>query len=337
MPNQRNSSIELLRIVAILLIVAMHGVARSIEAPDMTSRLSVVAINSVSNMGVTLFILISGYFGIRFSPSKLIRLWTMMLVYSLAILACEIATGHTTLTIGNLYAALTPVTSVRWWFMTCYVVLFCLSPFVNAIVTTLTQRQMQWLLGVMAFFFILSPTFLQHTITNDSWGKGLPNFLLAYLLGQYLRCYGAPLWLRRHGLTVFAGCVLLLFSVSSAATLITHKTQLLLCRDNDFFIVLGAVALFVFMSGLTFHNRFVNWAATFAFPLYLLNLPIIALLYPQYTLPGTPPCQPLLGGAYLLTLIEVVAVAVAVELVRRLLFDRAVAGLGRWADNKWTR
>lgn len=334
-PARRNSSVELLRLAAILLIVAMHGVARSVEAPGMASRLGVVAINSVANMGVTAFILISGFFGLRFRPSKLVALWAMMVVYALAALACDSGLRHEPLTAATVYAAVTPVTSVRWWFMTCYVVLFCLSPFVNAITATLPRRRLEALLAVLAFFLILSPTFLQHTITNDSWGKGLPNFLLAYLLGQYLRRYGAPSWLRRHALKVFAACVALLFGLSAAATVATGKTQLLLCRDNNLFVVLGAVALFTAMAGRTFHSRAVNRAATFAFPLYLANLPLIALLAPFYTLPGAAPFQPILWGRYAAAMVAVVALAVAFELVRRLLLDRLVERVGRRADRLW--
>ena len=72
MANRRNSSRKQLKIVAILLIVMMHSAGYGIASADTGTRIGVIAINSVGNMGVTIFILISGYFGIHFRPSKLI-------------------------------------------------------------------------------------------------------------------------------------------------------------------------------------------------------------------------------------------------------------------------
>ena len=332
MANLRNSSIELLRIVAILLIVMMHSAGYGIASADTGTRIGVIAINSAGNMGVTIFILISGYFGIHFRPSKLIKLWAMMLVYSVGIFIFDIIQGNIDFSAGGLYKAVTPVTSVKWWFMTCYIILFCLSPLVNRIVNTLTQSEMLWLLGVLAFFFVISPTILRHTITDDNFGKGLPNFFLAYLIGQYIRKYELPEKVERHATTIFVVCVLLLFGISSGLTFSGEETQPLLCRDNDLFIIVGAISLFIAFKNKLFHNRTVNYCAGFAFPIYLINIPILKMLHTQYTFSGNR----IEWAAYIASFIEIVAIAVVAELVRRVIFDKPVEWAGRIADKKFT-
>ena len=123
--KQRQSNFEVLRIVAILLIVAMHAVGCVLTTTNEWNRLGLTAVNAIGNMGVSIFMLISGYFGIHFRWSKLLTLWLIALFYSF------IATGADWL-LGSepggamLYDALTPVTSRRWWFLTCYFVIFCL-------------------------------------------------------------------------------------------------------------------------------------------------------------------------------------------------------------------
>ncbi|MBR6606437.1 MAG: acyltransferase family protein [Prevotella sp.] len=76
---QRQTNYELLRIIAILLISLMHGIRSAYGSPNILNSVSFVAINAIGNMGVTIFILISGYFGIRFRLSKLFTLWAIVL------------------------------------------------------------------------------------------------------------------------------------------------------------------------------------------------------------------------------------------------------------------
>lgn len=64
----KNSSLELLRIFSIIGIVCMHSLAPIWTNPRFIPLSA--AENSIFNIGVTCFILISGYFGIRFSIRK---------------------------------------------------------------------------------------------------------------------------------------------------------------------------------------------------------------------------------------------------------------------------
>ena len=73
----RNSSIELLRIVCLVMIFWMHaadsGVANGIGAwID-------IAVAVVGNIGVSCFILISGYYGIHLDVKKMMHLECMLL------------------------------------------------------------------------------------------------------------------------------------------------------------------------------------------------------------------------------------------------------------------
>ncbi len=61
--TSRNSSIELFRILCLFLIFWMHG-AGSFSGGGINGWLAIAA-DSVGNIGVSCFILISGYFGIR--------------------------------------------------------------------------------------------------------------------------------------------------------------------------------------------------------------------------------------------------------------------------------
>lgn len=79
----RNSNIELLRIVCILMIITMHvfGLFRDIEDPIIVH--SNVFINSFCNIAVTSFVLISGYYGVRTDYKKLLKYNVTITIYSI--------------------------------------------------------------------------------------------------------------------------------------------------------------------------------------------------------------------------------------------------------------
>lgn len=78
----RNSNFELLRIICIFGIISMHSFGAFLHTAIGASRFYGTLINSVFNMGVSCFMLISGYFGIRFSVRKFVTLETTFIFYA---------------------------------------------------------------------------------------------------------------------------------------------------------------------------------------------------------------------------------------------------------------
>ena len=324
----RQSNFEVLRIVAIVLIVAMHAVGCLLGTTNEWNRLGLTAVNAIGNMGVTTFMLISGYFGIHFRWSKLLTLWLIALFYSFIATAADWLLGAEA-SGALLYGALTPVTSRRWWFLTYYLIIFCLSPVLSRMMDLLSRRQLEWLLGVLICCFILSPTLLQHPLTGDAEGKGLANLLTAYLAGQYVGRYGFPDWLRRHCGKVLVGCFVLAFAGSFAAGCIRPAATIVLCKDNNVLMALGALSALCLTAQHPTSNAAANWLGGFAFPLYLSNWAVLRLLQPHYAGHTDEIC---IWGYLAAALLATLVAAWALESLRRLLLDRWTDRLGRWAD-----
>jgi hypothetical protein len=164
----------------------MHAVGCLLGTTNEWNRLGLTAVNAIGNMGVTTFMLISGYFGIHFRWSKLFTLWLITLFYSFIATGADLLLGAEP-SAQLVYRALTPVTSLRWWFLSYYLIIFCLSPVLNRLFVVLSQREVEWMLGMLICCFILCPTLLQHPLTGDAEGKGLANLLTAYLVGGFFR------------------------------------------------------------------------------------------------------------------------------------------------------
>ena len=75
--------------IAIFLIATMHAMGQVFDTTSLINRELIVFINSFANTGVSLFILISGYFGIKFKKERLFGIIGIVLFYSLLAFATD--------------------------------------------------------------------------------------------------------------------------------------------------------------------------------------------------------------------------------------------------------
>ena len=140
----RNSSIELLRVIAMLLIVTQHSVVHSICNPS-TAPLSVpmlfatmLGADTTGSIGVLLFFGISAWFlcndGNPSVRSALKRIWLVereMLFYAWGILLLRIILGHTPPNASLVVYSLFPGITGLWWYMTAYIIFLAFYPFLT--------------------------------------------------------------------------------------------------------------------------------------------------------------------------------------------------------------
>jgi len=217
MDATRHSGLECLRIISIILIVSMHILGNTFHTGNWLNKEFILFINTLGNTGVTLFILISGYFGIRFNTHKFFKMLVVVWFYSIVSYLIETIWLHTPHTWTGLASSLLPILSKKYWFMTCYVVLYCFSPYLNRLVHNLSQKSYKQLLLLWGFFFVFAPTILFFEIQNDT-GKGIINVTLAYLIGQYLKTYGLPENMKRHSREILSGSLAGIFILNTLLT-----------------------------------------------------------------------------------------------------------------------
>lgn len=328
----RQSNFELLRIISILLIVSMHILGNTFHTRNLLNRELILAVNTLGNTGVTLFILLSGYFGIRFNIRKLFKLIAAIWFYSVFSYILEVRCLQVPFTWAGLASSLVPVLSKKYWFMTCYVVLYCFSPYLNRLAAGLSRESFRRLLLIWGFFFAAAPTFLFFEIQNDT-GKGVINVILAYLIGQYIQTYGFPQKIKRHARKVLAGSLAAVFLFNSLLTAASGNIILRFARDNNLLIIIASVTLFYLFTLRRFSSRTVNYLAGYVFALYLLQGTLIRWLSPWYV-PHTDSNGLILYFAGALGII--CGVSISIEWVRRRLLGRIEDKLAGIAEKKLT-
>lgn len=183
----RNSAVELLRILAMGMIIlshaCYHGGYGDTYSPASINRLF-LQFGYLGNLGVDLFVLISGYFQCRieFRSRSLSKILSQVWFYSVVLYGvCCFGFGRSL----PLLDALLPTIFGTYWFVTAYVVLLLLSPYLNRLIHNLTKGQLNVMIGVMGLLWAVIPTLTKQSM----YGGALQEFVLLYCIGAWLRLY----------------------------------------------------------------------------------------------------------------------------------------------------
>lgn len=255
--KERDSGLELLRILALLLTFWMHG-ASSYRNNEVSAWLCII-IETIGNVGVPVFILISGYFGIRLKPKKMIQLDLMLIFYCWIGLALRFVWGDAADYGGEqILSYVFPVIGRNSWYFTCYFALAFLSPFLNAFVEKLDKADFKKLLITMLVIFSGITTFFFFDITQDG-GKGIVNMVLLYLIGRYIRLHADDVQIGKAKLWKWYAAILLVCAaLNGALYILTGTMQNRFARDNTLFTIGAAVCIFLIFKEIHFNSRIVN-------------------------------------------------------------------------------
>lgn len=153
--TQRSSNFEMLRILSIVLILLMHVFSQAQDGNMNSGNYYLgVVINSISNIGVSCFILISGYFGIDFKKFKFVQLIILTTFYSIFLYFVN----HGLLFNKELLNAILVVPLYKNWFIACYLILMLLAPHLNTYISAASKQSTEKLLISLFIAFSLLPT-----------------------------------------------------------------------------------------------------------------------------------------------------------------------------------
>lgn len=260
--SRRQANFELLRIIAMFMVVILHWNTHSRLLPDAGSKLGSAQITallteSLCIVAVNVYVLISGYFlsSASFSFRRVLRVLIQTLFYTVLIPPVLALFG--VLSWGevfnpyHIWNSIFPVQSGHYWFVSAYVILCLLSPFLNAGMEKLSKKQFEQVLGVLLLFFCIGKTLSIFQFATDRYGYDFGWFTVMYLTGGYLRKYGLPRFTGiRRGLLLYAGSALVIFASELVLLPLSGRIPALVYyasvpfHYNDLFCYLGAVGLF---------------------------------------------------------------------------------------------
>ena len=184
----RKSNFELLRIISILLITFHHlSMTYGLDSSNMYIRLWAQFFFIGGKIGVNCFVLIGAYFlyDRNFKIERVIKIHREVVIYGVVGLLVLLALNPETLTLKAILKAFFPILFDHYWFVTIYVALILIAPFLNIFIRSISFKQHTTIIVLCVFLFSIIPTFTTQTPYNDnlSW------FCFLYIIAAYLKKY----------------------------------------------------------------------------------------------------------------------------------------------------
>ena len=339
--TERQSNFELMRIIAMVLIVLYHTVRHGNWAdgglfyPDeITFNIVMLhAILPLGKLGVNLFVLVSGYFLITSTKStwpKAVRLWLEMLFYSVVLTLLFAVFDDYELTPRRVFIMLTPFICETWWFATAYLLMLLASPFINRLLNACDARtHLKLIIGMVVVWSVVPSLFNEYPQFSE-----LIWFLTLYVIAAFVRLHSGYFsgCAKRYlliGIGFYLAIVLLmvLIDITGFTTDIwgvDSYVDALHWHDN---ILVLAMSVFVFLAFVRTeirHSRVINAVAGTMFGVYLLHeFPLMRNylthdLFDLYDYTSSPT----LILHILMVVAVIMAVGIVVEYVRQTLMDR---------------
>ncbi len=284
MKIERNYGVDLLRILAMYMVVVLHvlgkgGILYSLEKMSISYEVAWF-LEICAYCAVNCYALISGYVGIksRFKLSSILLLWLQVAFYTVLITVAFKVFMPDVVSVKHIIRAFFPATFKQYWYFTAYVILFFIAPFINAGIQAMKKEYIKILLILMTILFSFIPLFTTKDYFMLENGYSSLWLIYLYVLGGYIGKYGMFNKLSKLGLlSMYFSSVVLTwgskFVIEYFSLNVVHGSRILVSYISPT-ILLSAISLLVLFSKLEVKGLFIKIVQIFSpatFGVYLIH------------------------------------------------------------------
>ena len=258
-----------------LLVLVVHANFLSLSEPTHLETIespiisfSRYLIQSLSIVCVNVFILISGYFGIRTNLKKISSLlyqvyfWIFFIHFILNVLHLEEN--------RNIGEWISSFLLFDYWFIRAYIILYIISPVLNTFIINSSPKKIS---NFLISFFLLQTVYCFYRDSFYQIGYSPISFIGLYVLARYIRLY-PPQWCLLNIKYDFVFYLLSAFLLSSIE-FIQNRFSIL----NTFYhygyshpiVIASSIFLFLAFSKIQFSNSTINFIGASSLAVYLFH------------------------------------------------------------------
>lgn len=261
----RLSNFELLRIICMILIVAHHFSVHSSFDSDISTFNYYLskALAIGGKIGVNAYVLISGYFMINstFKFKKLLKLILETAFYSSVIYIIFCIFGLLDFNLLLFIRHCRPIYKQHYWFMTYFVLLYILSPYLNKCLNNCSKKEFYILIAVLLFcqLDILG-------LNSIIFFNELVWFVTLYVIASFIKLYPNKY--------TNSNKIMIPFMIASFVVIILTRALTPLLYDTLTHIVCLAcsVSVFCVFKNINIKNcKFINVIASTTLGVYLIH------------------------------------------------------------------
>lgn len=260
--KERNSNLELYRIIVMLLIIAHHYVVNSglltsggpvISQPTSAKSLFLLLFGAWGKTGINCFVLITGYFMCKsqITFKKFMKLFLQVMFYRILITSIFWISSYEPFTVKRLIKTLIPIRTIGAGFTPAFLLFFLYIPFLNILINNMNEKQHVLLLSLVSFTYIFLGTlpFFDVTMNYVSW------FIILYFISSYIRMYPKKIF---ENTKLWGWASLLFIIIASLSVLVCTNLSIKLDRQLWYFFVQDSNTLLAVLVGLSSFLFFKN-------------------------------------------------------------------------------
>ena len=269
----RNSSIELYRILATFAVLIVHFNGwfvgdwplpeYDISNPTLF-RTGQLVFEALSIICVNMFVIISGYFGIKLKLSSIIKLYIYLALIYVPLYLIRFVSTHEFILSDFLEKCF--VISYAGYFIQCYFMLMILSPVLNAFIEKYGKNCLKWVIvfGVLEFWF---GCIMDVEELGYNRGFSVIHFVLMYMIARCIKLFEDDIkrikpWIWVLGYLLLTIVIVVLFIVGISW-----------CWDySNPIVVFSSVCSFLPFLYKTYYNKVINWIASGTLGVYIIHL-----------------------------------------------------------------
>lgn len=291
MENRRNSSIELLRIIAMILIMQYHYVIHggiSVGLDNLGKNAFVAKMMCMGGkIGVNIFVIISCWFFVESSityariQKKIKAVYIPVWIYSVSIYFFKMVIGRETFSIENFVKAIFPFSFSSNWYASAYIIFLASLPCLKIIIDNISEKEHKFICILSVVCWIILPTVQGTIIINAlNHASNILWFSVCYILVAYIRKYMdykdkkvvlCGILVAMLSYVYFAIGVYLADYHNIFLTLSKVDYSTYLMQINYVPVVACSFALFFVFVNLYFSSKIINRIADLVFGVYLIH------------------------------------------------------------------
>ncbi len=271
MKRERLSNIEALRLLCMLMVLNLHSFYGDSHGGGIFQAIDFFR-ESTSICAVDCFVLISGYFGIKWKIKSFYNLVFQVIFYSIGVYLVAVLLGFISWDVKEFALRFACLFASSWGFVVSYIILYFSSPLLNLFAEKSTLRDL-FIYIITIFIAINFISLPEHSFFT---------YALIYLIGRLLHRInvseltfnaGRAYWTVTTLLFVFVYALLYKgLHITSFTTITKLPVGVIGYAYSSPLVILQAVFLFICFAKMKFHSKFVNWCASSSFAIFLIHM-----------------------------------------------------------------
>ena len=280
--RERNSNIELLRILSMMLIIMNHYCAsiEYVQTKIWINKLFKILLGSWGALGVDIFVLISVWFlcdkELMYDIRKIMLLALQTIFYMIIWTMIANRVGFADMSIKTLLKIVAAPFIGSYWFVTAYICFYIMIPILNWLANSLSDKQLEHMVLVMTITVIM---FQMLVLGNPTYGI-ISTFSYLFFLISYLKRKPNNL-IKQHCRSISVGiylliCICIFIGMEHGSSKLVEMVSE---KYSIFTILLATSVFYEFETKKSIVSKTINAVASATFGIYLFHSGPIAERY----------------------------------------------------------